>query len=247
MKKIGIIILLIAVGLSSFFIGTQYFSNPESYKDTIEVLNNKQANVMALTAASAAASTALSAKPGDTGTPIANQIAEISTYLFLVTCVVFLEKFLLTVMGYVVFKIVIPSACILGILYMLKGNISVRNIAIKLAVAGLLCISIVPMSVGLTTLIEETNEIDMESIEVKYEEEEKDGWLGILEKVVDNATNMPEKAKKVAVDLVDDIAVMLVTSCVIPVLVMVSYIVIIKGVFKFDMSSSDIKKIDYKK
>ena len=68
-----------------------------------------------------------------------------------------------------------------------------------------------------------------------------------MEKVVDNATNMPEKAKKVAVDLVDDIAVMLVTSCVIPVLVMVSYIVIIKGVFKFDMSSSDIKKIDYKK
>ena len=150
-------------------------------------------------------------------------------------------------MGYVVFKIVVPIACVLGILYMVKGNVSVRNIAIKLAVAGLLCISIVPMSVGLTTLIEETNEIDMESIEVKYEEEEKDGWLGILDKVVDNATNMPEKAKKIAVDLVDDIAVMLVTSCVIPVLVMVSYIVIIKGVFKFDMSSSDIKKIDYKK
>ena len=106
MKKMIISVLLVVMGLSSFFIFSGVFSKPELYQSTIDVLNDKQANVMALTAASAAASTALSAIPGDAGTQIASQISEISTYLFGVTCIIFLEKYMLTVIGYIIFKII---------------------------------------------------------------------------------------------------------------------------------------------
>lgn len=237
MKKFIIAGAIILFGLLSFFVGADTFSNPEFYKGSIEVLNDKQTEVMTLTAASAAASTALSAIPGDAGTPIANQVAEISKYLFFVTCIVFLEKYLLTVMGFVVCKFFIPAACILLAVYMFNDCRNVRNMAIKIAVSGMLCLSVVPLSVMITDLVEKTNNIDISSIEeIATEETEEDkGWLGFFDDLVDNTTKLPEKAKETVVDLVDNVAVMVVTSCVIPILVMLSYFFIIKEVFKFDI------------
>ncbi len=249
MKKIIIVVALAVLGLLSFFTGSELLSNPETYRGSIEVLNEKQSNVMALTAASAAASTALSAIPGDAGTPIANQVAEISTYLFLVTCIVFLEKFLITVIGYVVCRFVIPIACIIGIVALLKDYLHLKSLAIKLGLAGILCISVVPLSVSLTCLIEETNHIDMSSVEEELSSEdtkEDGGWLSIFDKVVENTTKLPEKAKEVVVKLVDNVAIMLVTSCIIPILVMISYFLIIKGIFKFDITPPPIKRVHHK-
>ncbi len=244
MKKMIISVLLVVMGLSSFFIFSGVFSKPELYQSTIDVLNDKQANVMALTAASAAASTALSAIPGDAGTPIASQISEISTYLFGVTCIIFLEKYMLTVIGYIIFKIIFPIACGLGIVYLMSDRISLRNIAIKLSVASLMCLSIVPLSVSLTKLIEDTNHIDISQVEVENEKEEG-GWSSFFNKIVENTTQLPEKAKDTMVKLVDDIAVVLITSCVIPVIVMVSYFFIIKGVMNYDMSET--RRIEHKR
>ena len=182
MKKIIIAGIIVLFGLLSFFVGSDILSNPEFYKGSIEVLNDKQAEVMTLTAASAAASTALSAIPGDAGTPIANQVAEISKYLFFVTCIVFLEKYLLTVMGFVVCKFFIPAACILGIIYIFNNCINFRNMAIKIGVAGAMCVSLVPLSVLITNVIEKTNNIDISSIEeIATEDNEEDkGWLSFL-------------------------------------------------------------------
>lgn len=51
--------------------------------------------------------------PGDATTPIADQIMELSGYLLIVVCVLVLEKALLTVCGFLAFKIFVPAVCVL--------------------------------------------------------------------------------------------------------------------------------------
>ena len=83
-KKIICIVILLVFALLSIFVVSRYATSPESYKATIESIDEKKATVMGLTATAATASTALAAIPGDVTTPIANQIMEISSYLLIV-------------------------------------------------------------------------------------------------------------------------------------------------------------------
>lgn len=71
--------------------------------------------MLELTAASTAASAAITLLPGDTATPIAEKLADLSGYFLIVLCAIFLEKYLLTITSYVSFTILIPAACALGI------------------------------------------------------------------------------------------------------------------------------------
>lgn len=43
--------------------------------------------------------------PGDVGTPIAEKVADLSGYLLIVLCAVYLEKYLVTLTGYAAFKL----------------------------------------------------------------------------------------------------------------------------------------------
>ena len=89
---------------------------------------------MELTAGVAATSTAISALPGDAATPIAEQVSELTSPLLIVVCAIYLEKFLLTTIGYVSFKFLIPFACLLGAVYLFSSREAVRVLAVKLGV-----------------------------------------------------------------------------------------------------------------
>ena len=65
--------------------------------------------MLELTAASTAASAAITLLPGDTATPIAEKLADLSGYFLIVLCAIFLEKYLLTITSYVSFTILIPQ------------------------------------------------------------------------------------------------------------------------------------------
>ena len=77
-------ILLAAAALISVLWLADLASSPERHATSLAELDEKKVTVMELTAASAAASVAVSAVPGDSTTPLANQIAELSSYLLLV-------------------------------------------------------------------------------------------------------------------------------------------------------------------
>ena len=78
-------------------------SNPENHKKTIEALDEKKADILKLTATSAAASTAIAAIPGDATTPIANKLTDLTSYFLIILVVIFLEKYLVTLTGYATF------------------------------------------------------------------------------------------------------------------------------------------------
>ena len=106
-------VLLILAALLSAFVLSKYAASPEFHQKTIEALDEKRTTVMELTAASTAASAAITLLPGDTATPIAEKLIDLSSYFLLVICAIYLEKYLVTMTGYAAFAVLIPLACVL--------------------------------------------------------------------------------------------------------------------------------------
>ena len=149
----GLLVLL----LLSMTVLRSYYTSEGYTAPKIEYLDQKKGTVMELAAVSTTASAAISAIPGDAGTPISEKLADLSTYSLIVICALFLEKYLLALTGDAVFLIVIPLACLLGIAYYAGfRRDGLRRFAVKLASIGLVLQFIVPTSVYVSEKIEET-------------------------------------------------------------------------------------------
>ena len=119
LRNIIIIVVAIVIGIISFTTLAEKYSEPETYTRTIHSLDEKRNDVIAMSTASAAISTGLTIIPGDVAGPIADELANLSTTLMIVLAAIFLEKYMLVLTGLVSFKILIPLACILSIIFLL--------------------------------------------------------------------------------------------------------------------------------
>ena len=225
MTKVVAVVLLVVFAVVSFAVLAQKAADPVTYAHTIESIDDKKATVMTLTATAAAASTALAAVPGDLTNPIAEQIMEISEYLFIVVCFLVLEKSLLTVMGVMSFKILIPAACALMVGYILLKRPGLKILSLKLAVFALVVVFLIPMSVGIGDMIydvnkatvEELTELETETVPVETTEPvaqtvpqseptEDRGWFGnLVSGITDTVENATEKVGEAAQNVVDKV------------------------------------------
>ena len=161
-KCITAAVLLLVAILSITVVG-KYASAPENHQKTIASLDEKKQTVMELTAASTVTSALITLLPGDTATPIAEKMADVSGYLLVVLCAIYLEKYLVTITGYVAFTYLIPIACGLWILNLIFANATVRKLAAKIAVFGLAISLVVPASVKISDLIGDTYQAQIEA------------------------------------------------------------------------------------
>lgn len=254
LKKIIALVALIVVAVLSVTVASKYATSPEVHAATIKELDDKKMQVLGLTTSVTLASTAISAIPGDAATPIAEQLSELTTPLFIIICTLYLEKFLLTTLGYFSFSWLIPIACILAGIYILVDHENIKTIAMKLAfklaVFALAIYAIIPLSVKVTNMIESTfdesisktfetiDEIAKEA-EESAEEEDTSGFLDFLSGIGDKATELTESAKNALSVFIDAIAVLIITTCCIPIAVILFFVWIIKILFGINI---DIKK-----
>ena len=122
-----LVILIIIFVTSSFFIT----SNPVT-AGVVSYLDHKKATVMELSAASTAASAAISMIPGDAGTPVAEKLADLSMYTLLILCAIFLEKYLVTITGIAALRFMIPGALLIWLIGMYLPNPKSKTIAKKM-------------------------------------------------------------------------------------------------------------------
>lgn len=238
-------IIPLILALLSATVVSKVASSTEFHQASLEALDENQTTVMELAAASTAASAAITLIPGDVATPIAEKLADLSSYFLLVLCAIYLEKYLLTVTGYAAFHILIPIACVCGSLFVfLRWNI-LREIAKRLAIFSIAIFLVIPASLKISALIEETYSASIEQtletakqatteIESSADGEETEqgllsGWLSkVTDGISDVATGVSEKVGDLLNNLIEALAVMLVTSCVIPILVLLFFVWIIK-------------------
>ena len=107
----------------------------------------------------------------------------------------------------------------------------------KLAAFGLLIVLVIPVSLQLSNMIEDTYQASIdatiqsaqdaaEEIEDSAAEggDEKGFWAGLLDGITHAASGAADKVGRMANDFLEALAVMLVTSCIIPILVLLSFV-----------------------
>ena len=300
-KCITAVILLLVAILSITVIG-KYASAPENHQKTIASLDEKKQTVMELTAASTVTSALITLLPGDTATPIAEKMADVSGYLLVVLCAIYLEKYLVTITGYVAFTYLIPIACGLWILNLAFENATVRKLAAKLAVFGIAIFLVVPASVKISDLIGDTYQAQIEAtiedarntqnilensgvadddddtnatetpgigttevpgtVTGNVQEKEsnnsgsvsnifdwakdaisgaKDSVTNVVENVTVSTEELVQKVENSLNHFIEAVAVMIITSCVIPMLVLLLFFWMVKIVLDVDLSGAKIK------
>ena len=295
-KCITAAVLLLVAILSITVVG-KYVSAPENHQKTIASLDEKKQTVMELTAASTVTSALITLLPGDTATPIAEKMADVSGYLLAVLCAIYLEKYLVTITGYVAFTYLIPIACGLWIFNLIFANTTVRKLAAKLAVFGLAISFVVPASVKISDLIGDTYQAQIEAtiedakntqsilensgvvdddtnatettgtdaagtVTGNVQEKEnnnsdsvsnifdwakdaisgaKDSVANVVENVTVSTEDLVQKVENSLNHFIEAVAVMIITSCVIPMLVLLLFFWMVKIVLDVDLSGVKIK------
>ena len=236
-KKAALAALLVLAALLSIFAVGKRASDPAYHQASIDALAEKQETVLELTAASTAASAAITLLPGDTATPIAEKLADLSGYFLIVLCAIFLEKYLLTITSYVSFTILIPAACALGIaaLFSEKLRAALGKLAWHLLLFALAIAFAIPAGVKVSSMIEDTYRASIE----ETDEREKSGLSGLFSKVTEGITGAATAAvgqlKTVLNRFIEALAVMLVTSCLIPILVLLFFAWLVKLMLGIDL------------
>ena len=238
-KTIIIVAALAIVGLLSLFVISGFASSEESFPGTYAALDEKRTTVTELMGVTAASSAAISLLPGDAGTPIAEQLADLSGYFMFILGAICLEKWMVTITGMLAFKILIPAACLILILGKLFFGDTWRSVGIKLICFALMMFAIVPASIVVTEKIDASYEASMqqmiedtrndtEQIQVAAEKEDSNAIEKFVNKVKGGVSGQLDKFENTLNRLTESIAVLIVTSCVIPIAVIVFFIWLIK-------------------
>ena len=229
-KKLAWVAVALVIMVLSMTVVSKAASNPENHKKTIEALDEKKADILKLTATSAAASTAIAAIPGDATTPIANKLTDLTSYFLIILVVIFLEKYLVTLTGYATFSILIPAACVLFAAGIGFNRTVLKILAAKIAAFGLVIFMIIPFSMNVSAMIEKTYESTMEET-VKEAQDITNEIEKALSKIKDGISGLLEKGEELLNQFIELIAVMLVTSCLIPIFIFLFMIWFIRMLF----------------
>lgn len=245
-KMILKIVALALVALLSVFWVAEYAASPETHKGTIEIIDQKTDTVMALSAATTAASVVVSAIPGDAATPIASELADLSTMFWIVLAALYLEKYLITIAGYGTFMIIVPAACLLFALYVWQKDEKHKSLGMKLLALGLVLFLAVPSGIKVANVIDQTYESSISTTineaNNAAKEAEKSENKGLFSGITDAISDSIDYVKNILNNFVEAFAVLLVTSCLIPLAVLAFLIWFMDFVFGININLPKMPK-----
>lgn len=238
------VLLLIAV--LSVAVPGRRFAKPESYSSSVQALNETKKGVEKLAGSAAAASAAITLMPGDFGTPIADKLADLSGYFLIILCAVYIEKFLVSIAGILAFDILVPIGLIILAVSMVFKK-SLGSLAIRLISLGIILVCLVPISLKVSNLVESqyAEEIQQTIDNANQNTEELKGtadrsdddsiWSEFTDKIKGGSATLLKKLETLLGSFIDAIAVYIVTTCVIPIVILILGIWLIKMLFQLDV------------
>ncbi len=213
---------------------------------TVTYLDLKKKTVLELTAAATASSAAITMIPGDIGTPIADKLADLSGYMLIVLCAVFLEKYLVSITGFITLRWVIPIACILAIVHQfrpLPEKWHIKDITKKILGLALAITIAIPASVFISKTIENTYENSIQEAidsaedsagEIQDHTASQSVWDRFISTIEGGVSSVTQKFESIMNSFIEAAAVLIVTACIIPVLVLMVLFWTVKLIFRID-------------
>ena len=254
-KKMIISLWLVCLILASIVLAAPRLSSPDNpmVRYINQSIDNKIDVTLELSSGAAAASLAVSALPGDTATPISDKLAEFGSGFLLVLCVLYFEKSMFSVIVFILFFLGIPLvlACILA--YQRWADRRLLRLAAFAMIVSLFIGLVIPVSQFLSDIvyvsqqsivqdtIQSSEDLSLEIVEGKEEtvesgeEEQEDGNLvqKLYTTVSSMSGKMVSKAKHMITGFLQSLALMIVTACVIPIVILLAFLWLIKISFHY--------------
>lgn len=255
-EKLAKILLAIFIMVSSVFVLPYKIPESKYVQETLESLEDSKTTVMKFSGATIAASLAITALPDDFGSPLANTLADMNKDFIFIFAVLYLERLIVVEGMKIAFVYIIPLACAFYILSVLTGKAVCRVFASKLAILGLAVAFVVPFSTHFTervcedylVYVDETiAEADAGAGKVNEVMASGDEEAGIFEKLTDafktairGVSDLKTYFGNVLKKCVNSIAIMIVTTFVLPMLVLLLFRWLLKELFSLSLPSPRI-------
>ena len=234
------VLLCVFLALLSFCVFGKIFSKPETFAELFQSIDAKVSATLKLTTSATAASAAISAIPDDIGTPIAEKLADFSEYGFVVLCILYAEKFLMTILGEAAFKYIVPIGCFLYITAMLVRSKRMEQFIFKVVLVSVALFLMIPLGVKVSDKIYDTYHASIDSTLSQAEQLTEDTSLlgeangdqnkiqAVFQYLGQSAGELADRASRILNRFIESIAVIIVTSCLIPLAVIIFSLWIIK-------------------
>ncbi len=234
---------------------------------SVTSLDESKQTVTDFTAAALGLSVAITFLPDDIGSSLADALTELDKYFVLILVAIFLEKLLVTSGIDLVFRWILPAACILwmvsGLLLLCKGSevthrfphlkrfssysAALQGFAKKLLILCVTMVLTVPCGTHLANTVgaqyqeyvqqtvEETGSATA-SITDNVTAGDDDATIleritGAVSSVIDGIKDLADYCKTALQKFMNSIAILLITTCVIPVLTFLFLLWVMKNLF----------------
>ena len=258
-KKIIWSVALIAGALLSFFVFAKFFSSDKVLRGTYDYLDTKKNQVIGINGAVIGTAMLVSAIPGNIDAAIVSALTGLQKPCFTVLAAVFAERHLAGIFSNISFACIIPLACIFGMISVWTNGSALKKLAIKLTIMGLVLSLTIPASVVLSKHVEKISSADEKIAEVQSMDDEaaessdstkdKSGLSAMLNKFADTAddvkdklqdpkgalTEIQDKVKNWINGVIEALVIMIITSCVIPILIFIFLFWILRMLFQIDL------------
>lgn len=254
---------LVKVLLAVFFILLSVFvlayEVPKSkfVQETVESLEKSKSQIMDFSGATITTSLAITALPDDFGTPLADTLADMNTYFVFVFAVVFVEKLLMIEGIRLAFMYVVPAALVLYILGLLSTKDRVKVFGTKLFIFAMAVVLVIPISTHFTEkvcadylvyvdeTIAEANDGAEKVNEIMSTEEDEttifDKLSNAFKTAMTGMSDLLAYFKNVLKKFVNSIAIMLVTTFVLPLFVLMIFKWLLNELFRLNLDVPQVK------
>lgn len=222
-KKILFALIPIVIALLSFFVIARFTSSTEFNAKTIQSLDDKKTTVMELAAASTAASAAITLIPGDIGTPIA--CVFFSGYLLWRKEIlrVVAQKFLL--FGLAVYLVIPASVKVADMIETTYASSIESTIETAKQTTDE-----IESETGESGQVDDKSSNEKSQSDSDSDSKENAGgfFSGLFNKVQEGVSTATANVENVLNNFIEALAILLVTSCLIPILVLIFFVWLVK-------------------
>ena len=216
-------------------------TNADRHESTLTQIDKEIENVLKLAGGATAVSAAVSLLPDDSCTPISTEFAELGKYFIVILSALYFEKYFVTMSGYASFGFLIPVATIMIFCGIIFSKDKIKEVAVKMIICALALYAIIPISVKASEMVYDNyqNKIEQtveEAHQISVVDEDADGiekflsWIGnAAGTIVDYVTGLLSR-------FIEATAVMMLTSCILPVLVLIFLAWFLKMLFGIEFT-----------
>ena len=241
------ILLAVFVMVFSFTVLVQKIPETKYVQNTVERLEESQNTIMKFSGSTMGTSVAISALPDDFGSPLAGTIADLNMYFIFMFAVIFVEKLLVLEGIKIALAYMIPAACLLYVAFVLSNKNVFKNFANKLVILGMAIIIVIPFSTYFTETVcndyleyvEETiEEADAGAAKINEVMAASDEEATFFDRIsaafktsIQSVSDLLAYFKNVVRKCVNSVAIMLVTTFVVPMLILMLFRWLLKELF----------------